>query len=358
MDEKLRVGILGVGTFATAMHVPVLKATGRATIAAVCRRNERLLAMAKEHIGAEEAYTDWREMLDKAKLDAVVVCTPHDLHCEQTIAALDRGLHVLVEKPMALTAEDGWAMVAAAERADRVLMVAYDNRMGATQRTIKAVLDQGRVGRIRQVTVTTASYYNWFFTSGIIPENLLTMGFEMSGLPAEFYNNGHILENYWRSTTQQTGGGLFVDRGSHGIDLALWFGGAPATEVVAFMDATAPEIERFVAMQARLENGVLVSFSSSDINEDVQQYAPMNIVGEDGVLMRDSMGIRIQTARGVEEIEAQGPDLYSPFAFVSCILDGTPNPIPGEAGAHAAALMEAAYLSAAEGRIVSVASPS
>ena len=356
MDEKLRVGILGAGIYAMSVHVPVLKMTGRADIVAVCRRDEKRLAMAQEKAGAQAAYTDWRRMLDEAEMDAVVICTPHNLHCEQTVAALDHGFHVLVEKPMALTAAEGWAMVDAAKRADRILMPAYLARLSAQQRTVKQALDQGHVGRVRQIVFTGAFYWNWWFNSKVVPQSLQTMGLKFSGLPAEFFNNWQVAEDYWRADPGQNGGGVFADGGAHVVDMMLWLGDAPATEVVAFMDTTAPEIERYVSVQARLANDVLVSISESDIESPVGDR--VTIVGDKGVLTRDATGIWLQTAAGREEIKAEGQDVYPVVPFVSSILDGTPNPIPAEAGAHAAALSEAAYRSAAEKRIVSISLPS
>ena len=85
-DDKIRVGIIGLGWWAIERHVPEFRKTGRADIVAVSRRNPERLAMAKEAVGVEYAFTDWREMLDKTKLDAVVVSTPHDHHREPTIA--------------------------------------------------------------------------------------------------------------------------------------------------------------------------------------------------------------------------------------------------------------------------------
>src|SRR5258708_18011092 len=120
---KLRVGIIGVGLWAVVSHIPDLRKTGRAEVMAIARRNPERLAMAKEAPTVDAAYTDWREMLDRETLDAVIVCTPHNAHLEPTVAALERGLHVLVEKPIALMARDAWAMIQAAERANRVLMV-------------------------------------------------------------------------------------------------------------------------------------------------------------------------------------------------------------------------------------------
>ena len=96
-------------------HVPDLRKTGRAEVAAIARRNPERLARMQETLQVDRAFTDWRQMLDQADLDAVIVCTPHDAHTEPTLAALARGLHVLVEKPMALRSLDARAMIEAAE---------------------------------------------------------------------------------------------------------------------------------------------------------------------------------------------------------------------------------------------------
>src|SRR4051812_19645899 len=101
--DKLRVGIIGMGWWAFLAHVPNLRNTGKAEIVAISRRNAERLAMAKEATNVDHAYTDWRDMLAKESLDAVIVCTPHHAHLAPTVTALEAGLHVLVEKPIALT---------------------------------------------------------------------------------------------------------------------------------------------------------------------------------------------------------------------------------------------------------------
>jgi predicted dehydrogenase len=359
-EESLRVGIIGVGAFAMMYHVPLLHSTGRAKITAVCRRSEDKLAMAKDHIGAEEAYTDWREMLDKAELDAVVVCTPHDLHAAPTIAALERGLHVLVEKPMALKSEDAWAMVDAAKQADRVLMVAYPGVLNARMRAVKKALEAGRIGDVRQIVTAATGYYRYWYEGEIVPENAQKIVRESCSLPDEFFNNWVIDADYWRSDPAQNGGGVFVDGGTHAVNVYLWLGGAPPVEVVAFSESIGLPVESFISVQARLANGVLLSVVSADTspqqNTDWQVWM---IIGEDGVMRRDREGNTwIETAETREKLEPEGPDLYDTIAFVNCVLDGSPNPVPGEQGAYAVAFIEAAYQSAAEGRIVTVPLPS
>ena len=138
MDDKLRVGVLGTGIYVMSVHVPVLKMTGLADVVAVCRRDEEKLAMAQEKAGGKEAYTESREMLDKAEMDAVVICTPQNLHCEQTVAALD----------------------------------------------------QGRVGRVRQIIFTGAFYYNWGFNPKVVPQGPQAMGLKFSGLPGAGLHHG------------------------------------------------------------------------------------------------------------------------------------------------------------------------
>jgi len=354
MDEKLRVGVIGAGMFAMYAHVPALKMTGRAKIIAVCRRNSEKLAMAKAAAGAEQAYTDWREMIDTAELDAVLICTPHRLHCEQTIASLEHGLHVLVEKPMALTAEEGWAMVDAARQADRVLMPAYVGRMMPAARALKQTLDAGRIGQVRQIALTLASHYSWTTTTRVLPEGIQAAGRRFSGLPDAFFDDWQVGEDYWRGDLAQNGGGCFADNGAHMVDMALWLGGAPATDVVAFMDAVAPEIERFVSVQARLSNGVMVTIQTADVNKGIQDSTYATIVGDDGVLTGGPGKVTLDAAAGREEIDHGGPTVLPSIPFVNALLDGTPPPIPAEAGAHAAAFSEAVYRSAAGKRIVSL----
>src|SRR6266487_826448 len=121
--QTLRIGIIGIGWYAGKELIPKLRETGSVEIVAIARRSADRLALAQQELNVREAYTDWREMLDKSALDAVVVCTPPNAHTEPTLAALERGLHVFVEKPMALASADAQRMVEAAARSDRILMV-------------------------------------------------------------------------------------------------------------------------------------------------------------------------------------------------------------------------------------------
>ena len=88
-EHKLRIGVIGVGFYAAGSLIPSLWATGRAEIVAIARRSPDRLRLAQRELNVSEAYTDWREMLEKSSLDAVVISTPPNTHAEPTVAALD-----------------------------------------------------------------------------------------------------------------------------------------------------------------------------------------------------------------------------------------------------------------------------
>ena len=119
MADQVRLGVIGTSWYTDAVLLTVLSAHPGATVAALCGRNrERAEEMAGKH-GVPAVFADYREMYERAGLDAVVVASPDDLHFAMTMDALDAGLHVLCEKPMALTLADARAMLARAEAARR-----------------------------------------------------------------------------------------------------------------------------------------------------------------------------------------------------------------------------------------------
>src|SRR5205823_2847919 len=101
--------------------------------------------------GIEQQYEDALVAAREAEADAAIICIPNHLHAPVTLAALERGKHVLVEKPMALSLADAEMMVAAAERASRVLMCGLSLRFASSIRQVKALMTQGAIGTPRRV---------------------------------------------------------------------------------------------------------------------------------------------------------------------------------------------------------------
>jgi predicted dehydrogenase len=351
-DNSIRVGIIGVGIAAVTWRIPDLLRTGRAEIAAICRRDPDKLAIAQEHLGVDRAYTDWRDLLEQADLDAVYVGTPHDAHVEPTIAALRKGLHVMVDKPMALTFAEAWSMVGAARQAKRVLTVAYNQRLSGTWRSVKRALADGQIGIVRQVHMTLAADRRFYWQDKTFPEFAQYYYRETSGMPEAFFD--WDLGGDWRVDPQRRGGGVFADPGTHFVDLALWFGGAPPVEVAALSAPSDEPIERFMNVQARLANGVLLSLVSADVGPGgILGQTLLTVVGEEAILTVGLDGsLCIQRDGQLEELDNKLPSVDLHQAFVECVLDGATNPVSAEEAAHTVALSAAAYHSAAEGKIV------
>src|SRR5690554_484503 len=129
MSNKIRVAVIGCGSISKHRHIPEYADNANVQLVAFCDIvAERAEGYASQHEGAK-AYTDYKQLLAEIKPDAVSVCLPNYLHAEVSIAAANAGAHVLVEKPMAVTAEEGEAMIAAAHANNVYLMVGHNQRL-------------------------------------------------------------------------------------------------------------------------------------------------------------------------------------------------------------------------------------
>lgn len=145
--KRVRYGIIGCGAIGTRRHIPECAANPRAQLVAVCDAVLERARQQAEKYGAE-AYSDHRKMLKRDDLDAVVVCGPNYLHAPMSIDALKSGRHVLCEKPMATNRREGKAMIEAAKKARKYLMVGHNQRLMPPHVKAKQILDSGRLGKV------------------------------------------------------------------------------------------------------------------------------------------------------------------------------------------------------------------
>lgn len=146
MAKLVRVGFIGTGGIATrqAQRLAQLKDV---EIAAGCDVSKEALAKFTETYKVRRAYTDFYQMVQSPDLDAVSVCTPNHLHKDPTIAALSARKHVLVEKPMAMNAQEAQAMVDAAKTSKATLTMGFQIRLAPAAQMLKRFIDEGRIGR-------------------------------------------------------------------------------------------------------------------------------------------------------------------------------------------------------------------
>jgi len=199
--DKVRVGIIGCGKIA-ATHALALSRLAEADLVACCDRSEeRARALAAEH-GAPHVFADAGELLGSGLVDAVHVCTPHPDHAAVVTAAAGAGVHVLCEKPIAVTLAEADRMIGAAERAGVKLGVVFQRRFWPAAQRIRRLLDEGRLGR---PTLAECAVRIWRS-----PE--------------------YFAADPWRGRWATEGGGVLMNQAVHALDLFQWFMG-PAVEV-------------------------------------------------------------------------------------------------------------------------------
>lgn len=153
MRKKIRIGIIGCGAIAEKLHVPEYVNSPDADVVAFCD----IIKSKAESLAAKFApnaaiYTDYKQLLKNANVEGVSVCLPNYLHGPVTIAALNAGCNVLVEKPMATSMAEAERMLAAAEKSQKLLAVNQSQRLFQAHAKAKEVMDSGIMGKVLHVT--------------------------------------------------------------------------------------------------------------------------------------------------------------------------------------------------------------
>jgi len=203
MAEPVRFGVVGVGGMGGG-HCRRIVEQGKHQLAAVCDTVEETAKRVGEQYNVPY-FTDAERMYESGLIEAVSIATPHPSHPPLAIAALERRLHTLVEKPVAVRIRDAEAMNAAADRANadghRVLYSAmFNQRADPAKRRMHELVAGGQLGPIRRIRLIAT---HWYRTQA-------------------YYNSGA-----WRGTWQGEGGGALMNQGVHDIDLLTWIAGLP-----------------------------------------------------------------------------------------------------------------------------------
>jgi predicted dehydrogenase len=194
--------VVGVG-WAGEQHAEAYAKLPGVELAGIAGLEEPVRTELAQRLGVERHVATWEELLEDESLDVVSVAVPTFLHAPITIAALERGLHVLCEKPIARTPEEADAMLAAARKAGRVLDVAFNRRRRGDIQTLRRLIEAGRLG---------TPYYTkaWWLRRTGIP----TLG-------------------SWFTSRETAGGGPLIDLGVHILDFALFLLGQPKVTTVS-----------------------------------------------------------------------------------------------------------------------------
>ncbi len=261
--RPVRVGLIGCGKVGQ-IHAAALRGVAEAELAAVCDVSaERARAFA-ERYGARD-YTDVDAMLREAKVEAVVIGTPHPLHAAPAVRAAEAGAHVLVEKPLAATLADCDAMLAAADRAGVLLGVISQRRFYEPVRRMKDAIDAGKIGR---PALGVFTMYSW-------------------REPAYYQSDP------WRGKWDTEGGGVLVNQSPHQLDLLRWLLG-PVAEVSGYwanVNHPGVEVDDTAVAALRFRNGGLGAIVTS-VAQKPGIYTKVHVHGTSGA------SVGVETDRG------------------------------------------------------------
>ncbi len=270
-------------------------------------------------------FTSIGELLDAGiQADTAFIITPHKFHFDNARDCLENGLDVLLEKPMVMNTEEAEALIAVRDRTARLLVVAFTGSLSPAIKTAKAMISQGRIGR---VTGVTAHAYQWW---------------------------KNITAGTWRQDPEISGGGFLFDTGSHMLNTVVDLIGEDVLEVTAIMDNCGAPVEVNCSVGGRFRNGIM--FCLAGIGDaSVGHTSEVIVHGENGVLRTGMHGERLEL-RMPGEAEFQPVDFPESRGvweqFLAVRAGEIENPCPPEVGLRFARLMDMIRKSAGSGRLV------
>lgn len=341
----MRIGLVGYGTGGQHFHAPFIAAAAGVELAGVVARAPATIAKVEADLPGVPVFRSLTAMIATGGIDAVTITTPPQSRRELVLEAIDAGLHVIADKPFAPSADAGRALARAAKAKGVVLGVFHNRRWDADVRTLKAVLDAGRLGRLWRV---------------------------------------HSRMDQDDPATLEAGptGGLLRDLGSHVVDQMLWLLG-PVVSVDAQLDMIdLPEgrTDAGFTLTLRHAGGVHSHLEASKLNRlavkeyraygefgsyvssgtDVQAQAifagrrPVDDSAGWGYEARGDWGL-LRTAAGEEPVPSEQGRYHDYYvAFARAVRDGTPPPVTAEEGITTLAVLDAARTSAQVGRSVAL----
>jgi len=355
-EKPIRLAIIGTGHRGWA-HLAILKTMPQFQVVALADPTPQNLDRGASLAPGAKTYSDYRQMLaERNDLDAVVVITPSFLHAEVTVAALDRGLPVLCEKPMATTVEDANRMIEASRRSGKLLYIGFQKRLVPTTARMHELAAAGEIGRIEFVSAN-------LFRGDWNPESW------------KYTDPKTGVATNWRYLTFTEGSALLED-GIHELDSLTWIINSPVVRVMASGGNNVfqqRETVDHVATIVEYENGVKLSF-------ELCLFAPnagpasrrMVLIGSEGVMTPETARVAIRSRSGhdVRYVEvashtpkeataqavgsAQDPETYEQYlAFAESVRSARPAPVSAEDGKTAVKLVLLAEKSLRTHRVMS-----
>lgn len=351
---SVRVAMIGCGWWPTCVLLPALERDPDAEIAALVDADPERLAATAHAFGVPAAatFTSTEAMLESAPPDAAIVAVPHALHHPVARLVLERGIPLLLEKPMTIEPSHAHELVELARRHGAELLIDYPYNFNAQALTLQRELAAGRIGEIEHVSMLYASTVRELYRGDPEPYRH-TFGYPVNAPAATTYSDPAL-----------AGGGQGQTQLTHAIALLLAMTGLRPVELAAFTSDFELSVDLADAVSARFEGGALGTLTSvGNVLAGQDEVVRCEIFGRDGHVLFDvNRGLAsIHGADGaVEHLPGLPRDQRNPEPIVvghlvDVVLGRAANDrVPGELGAAAVDVVAAVYRAARERRVVAL----
>ncbi|MDB9937648.1 Gfo/Idh/MocA family oxidoreductase [Candidatus Thioglobus sp.] len=350
-NKKQRIGIIGAGWWAAAMHIPTLVSNSSAEIAGICATDTDALKKVQDEFGISYGVTDYRQLLSEVDLDGVIISSPHTFHFEHAKAALEAGCHVLVEKPFTTDSKEAKELIDLAAKKNLNLNVSHGwNYMPIAKKALK-LMRADLIGEFQHAAIQLASP-----TSDLIKGKGLSLA-EDALLPP--------LNSTWADPSKA--GGYGWGQLTHLLGLFFKLVDEAPKQVFAFTSNSEADVDYYNSVSMRLESGATCSISgSSNMPAAFAKFqVDLKIFGSKGNLMIDlepgRERVLVETFSGETHKEKtnEGDGEYdgaTPANYLVDVCAGTNSEdmAPGIVGYRSVCVVEAMLESSRNGNVVNL----
>ena len=345
--QRVRVGIIGIGNIGSA-HASAIYGgkVPQMQLTAVCDTDESVRDAVAQKYDGVRVFSNHTDLIESGLVDAVIVATPHYFHCPIAIDAFRKDLHVLTEKPAGVDCASVKQMCDEAKKSGRVFGVMFNQRANKLFGEAKRIMSSGELGEFRRMVWIITNWYR----------------------KQAYYDSGN-----WRATWSGEGGGVLINQAPHNLDLWQWLCGMPSAIRAECYEAKhhSIEVEDDATIFAEYENGATAVFITS--TGDYPGTNRLEITGTKGKLVLEGgklmhyrlaiderefclMDAKAKNEVTVSELDDEKRNCHVAILenFADHILNGAPLIAPGEEAVNELELSNGAYLSAWEGKKISL----
>lgn len=332
--DKVKLGVIGLGSVAQLIHLPNIAKLNNVTLSAVAEVKKNRLNLISEKFGIENRYIDYKKMLEQEDIDAVIIATPTNTHKEIAIDCMAAGKDILVEKPLARSYDEAKEIVDAAKKYKKKLMVGMNLRYRPDTMLLRSIINSSEIGE------------PFYAKCGWI--------------------QSQSSEEKWFTKKEESGGGVIIDLGIHLLDLALWLMNFPQVSSVSCKNYYhfTKNVEDTSISFIKFKDGSLINIEVSWSLTTNKDNFYLNVYGTKGSTCLNPLNV-------VKKIDGQIIDLSpkqsdNPTAlfkksymnelksFIGAVKDLNPVLSSGEEALKRMKIIEAMYLSSIKNKEIEI----